>query len=377
MNKFSFINNPYEEAKVIDGCSIFGVMDTAGNRMSPKGVIDAMVNMRERGNGLGAGFAGYGIYPERADEYAFHVMYLDEASKENTEEYLSKHFNISYSEEIPVKTSAVRFNAPAFLRYFVKPKDSFASDSEEKASVLKHFLFINYEIDGGFVISAGKNMGVFKGVGYPDEIAEFFSLDKYEGYTWTAHSRFPTNTPGWWGGAHPFGLLNMTVVHNGEISSYGINKRYLSSLGYNCVMQTDTEVIIYAVDYLKNKMGFDYKEISNIFAPPFWDEIERMEESERAKARVLRNAYGSLLLNGPFSMIMADESTMVGLADRIRLRPLSCGIKGSTLYLSSEESSIRLICPEVEKTWSPYGGEAVIAELGKPLEFKKYSKSRV
>ena len=25
--------------------------------------------------------------------------------------------------------------------------------------------------------------------------------------------------PGWWGGAHPFALLDYSVVHNGEISS--------------------------------------------------------------------------------------------------------------------------------------------------------------
>jgi hypothetical protein len=38
------------------------------------------------------------------------------------------------------------------------------------------------------------------------------------------------------------------------------------------------------------------------------------------------------------------------------------------LYLSSEESAIRLISPELDKAWSPMGGEPIIASLSKPLQ---------
>ena len=109
---------------------------------------------------------------------------------------------------------------------------------------------INSEMEGGYVFSSGKNMGAFKGVGNPKEIAEFFRIDEYEGYIWTGHTRFPTNTPGWWGGAHPFTLLDWSIVHNGEISSYGINKRYLEMFGYKLTLLTDTEVVAYTLDLL-------------------------------------------------------------------------------------------------------------------------------
>ena len=59
-------------------------------------------------------------------------------------------------------------------------------------------------------------MGVFKAVGYPEDVGYFYRLEEYEAYSWTAHGRYPTNTPGWWGGAHPFALLNYSIVHNGE-----------------------------------------------------------------------------------------------------------------------------------------------------------------
>ena len=99
-------------------------------------------------------------------------------------------------------------------------------------------------------------MAVFKGVGYPEDVADFFCLEKYQGYIWTAHGRFPTNTPGWWGGAHPFTILDWTVVHNGEISSVRHQpSRYLESSATICTMQTDTEVVAYAVDLLMRRHG--------------------------------------------------------------------------------------------------------------------------
>jgi glutamate synthase domain-containing protein 1 len=54
---------------------------------------------------------------------------------------------------------------------------------------------------------------------------------------------------------------------------------------------------------------------------------------------------------------------MIGLTDRIRLRPLTVGVKGSMLYLSSEESAIRLICPDLERAWIPMGGEPIVGRL--------------
>jgi glutamate synthase domain-containing protein 1 len=39
------------------------------------------------------------------------------------------------------------------------------------------------------------------------------------------------------------------------------------------------------------------------------------------------------------------------------------GEKGDMLYLSSEESAIRLVSPELDNVWIPRGGEPVIARL--------------
>jgi len=206
-------------------------------------------------------------------------------------------------------------------------------------------------------------MAVFKGVGYPEEIADFFELEQYEGYIWTSHGRFPTNTQAWWGGAHPFSILDWSVVHNGEISSYGINRRSLEEYGYHCTMQTDTEVITYAVDLLMRKHKLPVEIMAKVLAPPFGDDIERMPKKEQELALALRQVYGSLMLNGPFAILVAHHGELIGLTDRIRLRPLTVGEKDDMVYFSSEESAIRLISPTLDRAWTPMGGEPVIAKL--------------
>jgi len=206
-------------------------------------------------------------------------------------------------------------------------------------------------------------MAVFKGVGYPEDIAHYFRLEEYSGYLWTAHGRFPTNTPGWWGGAHPFNTLDWTVVHNGEISSYGINRRHLEMFGYHCTMHTDTEIVAYAVDLLMRRHGLPIEVVADILAAPLWSEIERQPTNRQRLLRTLRQVYGSLLLNGPFTVIIAHQGEMIGLTDRIRLRPLTAATKGDVLYLSSEEAAIRLVCPDVERAWIPVGGEPVVGRL--------------
>jgi glutamate synthase domain-containing protein 1 len=361
------INNPNHDDKVIDACSIFGMMDTSGRRFSGRDIIKAIANMHVRGNGLGGGLAVYGIYPDYADYYAFHIMYLSQRAQQDTEDFLKQRFHLIQAEEVPTRPAKGIVNPPAVWRYFLNVTQDRCGNESPDDYVVNRVMEINTKIDDAFVFSSGKNMGVFKGVGYPEEIADYFKLEEYEGYLWTAHGRFPTNSRGWWGGAHPFSILDWTVVHNGEISSYGINKRYLEQYGYVCTMQTDTEVVAYAIDLLIRKHNLPIEIAAQVFAAPFWSDIERMPPEEQKLARTLRQVYSSLLLNGPFTIIIAHNGEMIGLTDRIRLRPLTVGVKGNMLYLSSEEAAIRLIQPDLDRAFIPMGGEPIIGRLGTPF----------
>jgi glutamate synthase domain-containing protein 1 len=362
MKDLTKTNNPYGDEKVFDACSIFGMMNLNGERFSAKDPVRAIANMHDRGNGLGGGFAAYGIYPEYKDDYAFQIMYLDREAKKKTDRMLSECFNILSEEEMPTQEANVK-DPPIMWRYFLQPKKSRTKSQAADDYILEKVMRINTKTGKAFVFSSGKNMGVFKGVGFPEDVAEYFCLEEYKGYMWTCHGRFPTNTPGWWGGAHPFNILDWTVVHNGEISSYGINKRYLEMFGYKCTMQTDTEVMAYAFDLLMRRQGLPIEVVSKILAPPLWTEIKAMKPENELAMSALRQTYGSLLMNGPFTIIVAHEGEMIGLTDRIKLRPLTAAEKDDYLFLSSEESAIRLVSPMLDRVWSPRGGEPVIGRL--------------
>jgi glutamate synthase domain-containing protein 1 len=359
-------NNPYGDDKVIDACSIFGMMSTSGRRFSGDDIITAIANMHDRGNGLGGGFAVYGLYPDYADAYALHIMCDTQGAKQEVESFVAHRFQVLHNRELPTKPQAAVVSPPLLHCYFVQVPHDLGDALGPDDYTLARVMDINTGIDGAFVFSSGKNMGVFKGVGYPEDLAEYFCLREYQGYLWTAHGRFPTNTRGWWGGAHPFSILDWTVVHNGELSSYGINRRHLEQYGYVCTMHTDTEVVAYAIDLLMRRHGLPIELAARVLAAPLWSRIERYAPAERHLCTLLRQTYGSLLLNGPFSVVIAHQGEMIGLTDRIRLRPLTVGVRGDALYLSSEESAIRLVSPDLDDCWSPMGGEPVVGRLGVP-----------
>ena len=356
------MNHNYQ--KDISGCGLTGILNRKKERVSGGVIAKSLCLMNDRGNGLGAGYAAYGIYPDFEDFYAFHVMYDDPSIRLTVEEYLKGGYKVEKIEEIPTAPVPAITISPVMVRYFIKPlKEKIAGDVAEEDFVVNTVMKVNSEISGAYIFSSGKNMGAFKGVGNPKEIADFFRLDEYEGYIWTGHTRFPTNTPGWWGGAHPFTLLDWSIVHNGEISSYGINKRYLEMFGYKLTLLTDTEVAAYLFDLLIRRHGLDIPMACTALAAPFWKDIDGLDSGERAAMTALRQTYGSALLNGPFSLLFGHSSGLVGINDRIKLRPLVAATDGDMCYLASEESAIREICPSPETVWAPRAGSPVIFEL--------------
>ena len=356
------MNHNYQ--KDISGCGLTGLISKKRTRLSGASIVKSLCLMNDRGNGLGAGYAAYGIYPEFKDFYAFHIMYDEPSVRRTVEDYLKAGYHIEKVEEMPTSKVKNIPVSPLIVRYFISVlKDKLAGEMPEADYVVNTVMKINSEIDGAYVFSSGKNMGAFKGVGNPCDIAEFFRIEEYEGYILTAHTRFPTNTPGWWGGAHPFTLLDWSIVHNGEISSYGINKRYLEMYGYKLTLLTDTEVVAYLLDLLIRRHGLDAATACTVLAAPFWKNIDRLPEQEREALTALRLTYGSALLNGPFSILFGHSNGLVGINDRIKLRPLVAATKGDMVYMASEESAIRSICSSPEKVWAPKAGEPVIVNL--------------
>ena len=354
------------EIRIPSGCAIAAVISREGKKMSGEMITQAMKPMHERSNGLGGGFAGYGIYPDYKDFYALHIFFDDRTTRKDCEALLKEYFEVVHSERIPTRKIPEITDEPMIWRYFVSPLRSMLLELQldEKELVARMVMKINTELTGAYVFSSGKNMGTFKAVGFPEDVGRFYMLEDYEGYSWTAHGRYPTNTPGWWGGAHPFTLLDFSVVHNGEISSYDANRRFIEMFGYKCTLKTDTEVITYIMDYLVRRQGLTLKEAASVVAAPFWNTIEReYDNDDRREQEYLRTVFPSLLITGPFSIVLGFTGGLMALNDRLKLRSMVVGEKDDRVFIASEEAAIRAMEPYAENIWAPSGGEAVIVKV--------------
>lgn len=353
------------QTRIPSGCAVSGIFHRDGRRVSGEDIVRSIAVMHDRSNGLGGGFAGYGIYPEYKEHYAFHVFCDSSKAREECEAFLERHFDIVNLSKIPIRKMKSITDEPLIWRYFVSPLPTKLQESQlgEEEFTTRCVIKINTAVDGACVFSSGKNMGVFKAVGYPEDVGRFYRLEEYEGYSWTAHGRYPTNTPGWWGGAHPFALRDLSIVHNGEISSYDANRRAIEMFGYRCNLLTDTEVITYIMDYLLRRRRLTLEEAAQVIAAPFWSTIETRPQAEREKLTYLRNMFASFLITGPFSILLGFDGGMMALNDRLKLRSMVVGEKGDTVYVASEECAIRVIQPSLDRIYAPKGGEPVIITL--------------
>ena len=73
--------------------------------------------------------------------------------------------------------------------------------------------------------------------------------------------------------------------------------------------------------------------------------------------------FPSLLLTGPFSIILGFNGGLMALNDRLKLRSMVVTEKDDRVFIASEEAAIRTMEPEAENVWAPMGGEPVIVRV--------------
>jgi glutamate synthase domain-containing protein 1 len=361
---------------IMGGCGIAGCISLDGRMIAGDRIRSMLTIMEERENGLGAGYACYGLFPSRKDQYCMQFFFDDEDAKVRTEEMMGRSLDIDHDEKVfHQNVPSLRPPYPIVWRYFtdVKSKalDADAGKKGEDDVIIDLAMRINSEIDGAMCIGSGKDMAVFKGNGFSYEIADFYDLPRYKGTMWISHSRFPTNSPAWWAGAHPLSILDWGVCHNGEITSYGVNRKLVEMAGYKCTVLTDTEVVAYLWDLLVRKHGLPIQAAAFAMAPWTYPEIAQLDPESRKLATWLRFTYREAFLNGPFSILVGrsqPEVTLIALADRKKLRPMIVGRSpdAGIAYCASEECAIRLVEPEAE-TWVTNAGSPMIAKVGKGI----------
>ena len=94
------------QIRIPSGCAIAAVISREGQLMTGETIIESMKPMHDRSNGLGGGFAAYGIYPEYRDFFALHMFLDDRAARKNCEAFLRETMEIVREERISMALSA-------------------------------------------------------------------------------------------------------------------------------------------------------------------------------------------------------------------------------------------------------------------------------
>lgn len=102
------------------------------------------------------------------------------------------------------------------------------------------------------VLSVGRSIELFKGVGDPDAVAERFGLASRSGTHAIAHTRMATESAVTTAGSHPFSTgADTCLVHNGSLSNHNGLRRRLEAAGERFQTANDSEV---AAGYLAARM---------------------------------------------------------------------------------------------------------------------------
>ena len=91
---------PPELTYSMGSCGIAGCINASGGRISGDNIAKMLTTMSERENGLGAGYACYGLFPELADMYCLQFLFDNEKAMTTVEEILKNRGDIVKDEKI-------------------------------------------------------------------------------------------------------------------------------------------------------------------------------------------------------------------------------------------------------------------------------------
>lgn len=339
------------------GCGILGILRKRSSRkIKGEEVVRAIERVRYRGSNRGAGFA---------------VFNLEESSASSKHRYLVKIF---VKKELDAMAKALGELTAYGVRVVSHNVEACISDICSHRLVIEASSspIIKKAIRGldtllwikgiGKVYSAGRSVDIYKGVGYPDDIARAYGVHSIEGDMWLAHTRQPTNSPGhypYW--SHPFATIDIAVVHNGDLSSFGANIEFLGSRGWRSFVGTDSEVIAMLFDELLNE-GYSVEDAVKILINP----SRRYNILDPYMDYIYRNAR----LDGPFTAIIGyssgDDLYMIVIADRSKFRPVILAEDLEWVYAASEESEVRELSPNA-RIWTLKPGHYFIASYKKGI----------
>ena len=339
------------------GCGVVGA--ACSEPIAGKHFLQALLQMKNRGNGKGGGIAALGLSPEQLgvteetlrEDYLIQIAYLDESATSTVEEeFILPNLRVDSAKWLETVSDhksipSLQVKPPAVRRYFCRVKEGILDQFMKESGILDRklaedeFIYQNsYALNKkfyaslgekkAFVLSHGKDMMVLKIVGWGDQVIRYYRLEDFKAHVWIGHHRYPTKGKVWHpGGAHPFVGLHEALVHNGDFSNYHSITEYLAQRKIYPLFLTDTEVAVYLFDLWRRVYGYPIEVLIEAMAPTTERDFYMLPEDKRSLYREIQTAHIHGSPDGPWFFIVgrseenASKLHLLGITDTSMLRP--------------------------------------------------------
>ncbi len=357
------------------GCGVIGLACTAA--IPGRHILQALAQMKNRGNGKGGGIAALGLSAARLgisqqvleEDYLVQVAYLDVSAQAEVErDFISPYLRVDAANWVETvadyrEIPGLEVKPPAVRRYFCRVKEEVLGQFMKRSGILERqraedeFIYQNsYALNKkfyaslgdkkAFVLSHGKDMMVLKIVGYGDQVVRYYKLEDFEAHVWIGHHRYPTKGRVWHpGGAHPFVGLHEALVHNGDFSNYHSISEYLAQRNIYPLFLTDTEVAVYLFDLWRRVYGYPIEYLIEAMAPTTERDFYMLPDEKRRIYREIQAAHIHGSPDGPWFFIVGRSESggrqlqLLGITDTSMLRP-------QVFAIQEGEAKIGLIASE-------------------------------